>query len=631
LIYCDQLTIGMAFYFGINRIKSIAILDPIPHDFSSIISKLIIGFFGCRVIEADFFVGNIRIGDNKSLYLESRKLASHLALEYARSTVFASKTLSDINYKYGRDTIVLHIARQITMLIEKQILQVRVAEIFSKREIEAALYLRRPTFYSKNLLKDCNPQIALHFYGFWNYLEMIFIMSAKIFRSEYLWIFLNIISIIKSKSNSSNINGESSTPAVLINPDGEISLDRSYRSVGHWIDADKKYPEVKFYIWGGQSSVQNKINENQLSVSILKEKPSRKFLFLISKIDLTSPFFIIGKKCLKIVMFSTTDRCEKASLLLVSRLLFKANFFSVLCKALNIRVFFTGDTFSLDSDALILCSALNNLTTINYQYSNLACSNVLMGSTTDLMLTFTPRYESLWNLGGIRPRKFVAVGYPYDNRSEHIATRALRHRAELIKNGASYVVCYFDENIGPAKYGLISPENHFCELRLLAKMVLRDRSIGVIFKSQFRHRSPLKLMAGDHLFDAALLTGRIIDLQAGTHRNTILPSEAAKASDITISNLVGATASLEAALAGVRSIIINPNGVTTASDAIYKQSQSIIFAELSDALAAIQLYRLEKDKFSDLGDWTKFIKEFDQFCDGNSSSRIRKIINEALS
>jgi hypothetical protein len=93
---------------------------------------------------------------------------------------------------------------------------------------------------------------------------------------------------------------------------------------------------------------------------------------------------------------------------------------------------------------------------------------------------------------------------------------------------------------------------------------------------------------------------------------------------------VGATASLEAALAGRRSLLLNPYGFTGANDTIYSRAD-IVYRSMGEALDAVSRHRRGEPRAARLGDWSEILPVFDAFRDGRAADRMRKFIETLLS
>mgnify|MGYP004285010917 CR=1 FL=1 len=154
----------------------------------------------------------------------------------------------------------------------------------------------------------------------------------------------------------------------------------------------------------------------------------------------------------------------------------------------------------------------------------------------------------------------------------------------------------------------MNEEDHYQELLPLIKLGNRDETIAVITKSQFQMNSPSELFKNDEMLLQAIQSGRWVELCYGKHRNIFFPAEAAMASDIVIGHVVGATAGLEAVLAGSRCILLNPYNLQGANIEIFKQAD-IIYKNMDSALCAISFFRQGKPEYHNLGDCCSIIDQ----------------------
>jgi hypothetical protein len=120
-------------------------------------------------------------------------------------------------------------------------------------------------------------------------------------------------------------------------------------------------------------------------------------------------------------------------------------------------------------------------------------------------------------------------------------------------------------------------------------------------------------------------TGRYLELAAGAHRNIVFAAEAALSADLAVGHALGATAALEAALAGARAVLINPYGTTGANDTLYAQGD-IVYPSLEAALEAIAAFRGGVSARAGLGDWSAILGRFDRFRDGRAGHRMRAVL-----
>ena len=88
-------------------------------------------------------------------------------------------------------------------------------------------------------------------------------------------------------------------------------------------------------------------------------------------------------------------------------------------------------------------------------------------------------------------------------------------------------------------------------------------------------------------------------------------------------------ATLEAALAGSRSIILNPYGLKSDNDIFYADTD-IIYSTMDAALKAIECFRKGAAEYAGIGDWTPILQFFDPYRDGKSACRMRAFLENAI-
>ena len=144
-------------------------------------------------------------------------------------------------------------------------------------------------------------------------------------------------------------------------------------------------------------------------------------------------------------------------------------------------------------------------------------------------------------------------------------------------------------------------------------------------KSQFTRNSPSRMFGGRAELEAARASGRYVELCHGLHRNVAFPAEAALASDIAVGHAIGGTAVLEAALAGRRSLMLNPYAWWGSWDDLYGRAD-IVYPSLAAALEAIAALRAGDPARQGLGDWSAILPLFDPYRDGRSAARLRGLL-----
>ena len=178
-------------------------------------------------------------------------------------------------------------------------------------------------------------------------------------------------------------------------------------------------------------------------------------------------------------------------------------------------------------------------------------------------------------------------------------------------------------------HAFISQEDHSSEIMALLELVVNDASIGLVVKTQFQRNSPENISEIATARAKAEATGRYIELVHGIHRNIVFPAEAALSADIAIGHAVGATAALEAVLAGTRCILLNPYDVRGNNDLLYAKVD-VVYHSIDSTLNAIEDFRAGNPKRANLGDWASIMDQFDPFRDGNAGHRMRNLLEDIL-
>ncbi|MBM3359077.1 MAG: hypothetical protein FJY54_15290 [Betaproteobacteria bacterium] len=624
-IFCDDLNLRSALALARARAAEAHVLDPVPSTMWSRCLRLLLTASRCRVVEADFHAGSIKTQDGESLYLATRRHSSHLALRAARSVVSKHPDLAEINSRTGRDLIALRIARQIFTLLERKTLQILVAEALASSEAGATLYLSLPTNFDPAILDGVSAKIAVRYYRK---------RSRWLTRATWLgWALMQMgVQIIWRWRAALRFRGASriapqSRAGVLLVQEDEVSLDRSYRTQPHWFAEEESSPFATYLLGGGPApaAAPDRIPNG---LTVLDKKALGWIDHAARPDELSKRLARGGRRCLLRALAARTE-WDAAAWAVGARLLIRARLLATACRYLNIRVFLSGEPHLFDADVMHIFSTELGMSTVAFQYSNLAFGNVIAAAVADYMLLFSPRYAETWTYFGIRPKQFVTSGYVYDGAFQRVRDRAARWRSQLENAGARFVICYLDENVDPPKYGFMAPPDLEADIRELARLVLDNHDIGLVFKSQFRKHAPTVRLGSDRLLRDAVATGRVLDLYAGIHRNIIFPAEAALASDIAIGHPIGGTAALETALAGTRCLLVDDGRTRTANDELYARGK-VVFPSLPEALAAIRRFRRHEADFRALGDWSSFIHEMDPFRDGMSSLRLRRLLQDLV-
>ena len=610
-------------------------LDPLPGGWRGRIATAVMAGFGVRLFEEPFYAGHIDTPDGVPAQRAAAEHAVAVALPEMERIVAASPLLARLNAEWGRNTVLLQLCKSIAMTSggERSLygyaLRVQVARALAARDGHSAtLLLEQPAMFGARCLQEMAPDLAVLVYG----------PAAALLRSKTevarqaartaVRGLRGIRARLMQRRRTQSLRQRGATrPGVLLLQEDELTADRSYRSQPHWLDTAAPPPAFNTYVLAHRTGAPAPMPDPRLAALHVDGLSDDDLLALAHAGP--APAIVTsarraGRRCWRRALISASPS-ETTALALASRLFGVAADLGATASRLGIRAFMTAENYLVAGDAMTLVAQPLGIHTLSYQYTNIALRSPLMLTTADVLFTLAPAFHTHWGFGGIRPGAFVDIGYPYDGAIALVRARAQTAKQRLRAAGARCVIAYFDENffVG-TKYGLTTYEEHCAELQRLLELVLDDESIGVVTKVQFHRNAASRIPSLQTLVQRAEATGRYLELSRGEHRNVVLPAEAALTADITIGHAVGGTASLEAALAGARSIVLNPYRMRDANQALYRRAD-ILFESLDAALAAIDEYREGRRPL--LGDWTTVLPHLESFRDGGAGQRLRAALD----
>jgi hypothetical protein len=566
---------------------------------------------GIDIRTPNFFVGHMRADSGESIYHRSRKEAAELVFDIADEAIAQSPLLTDINDYYQRDTVKLHYAKRVAFPIEELIMRIYAAqEIAGDREYE--LWLEMPNFPTE-IIREHYQFVDIVFYGKSRTripdVKRLALEAGRFLRDTILSVFRKFSPRVVDRKHT-----------VLMVQEGEIGMDSRLRSQSHWLGCLSRTERPQICIAGVNPVPLNKKYLEEKGITILENRLPIPASMTPRQIEVMEK---VSDYCNRVFWASVTETNNQLrhTYKIVHNLLAESRRMAAAAIHSGCDVFLFSDPYMVSTDAFQLVAPALGVRTVSYQYSNLGFVHPVMLSTSDVMLIFSERFEELYAEMSIHPISFEHIGYPYDDVPKRVAQYSREHRQQLESMGAEFIICYFDESVQENRWGLISEEDHLEDLHMLFDLILNDPQMGIILKSQFVRNSATKKYHDDLLLKQAFQTGRILELESGTHRNRIFPAEAALASDIAIGHKFGATASLESAVAGIRSLLINRSGFISAHDELYAECE-IEFKSLREALDAIMKYRSGEKKYRKLGDWAEIIDQFVSYCDGGCAERI---------
>ena len=628
-VYLDEITLTSSWrLLFVRGINTLIVLEKI-----SKIQRFWVLLFQMRrvqVKEAIFFAGDLKTKDGEAITFPAFRQASIIALKASKQIVRSENELCHLNEIYGRNTIQLFIAKQLHLHIIYWTLRAMVVQALCS-ESRTEVWLRRPQRFDQAQLAEAFPGINFHFYRIVGFGNINLIITWILDVARQMKLRFGLISFSRRF-----IPPKTDKPSVLmLQENTNIRADRRLRAQPHhWLNGEEPPKEFNTYlvetrIFKIAATEEDKLQLSKEGVTILHKSV---FISATKAMRNNSTLRRIRRRRHALIrdVFKATGFANKFFLLQVALLLKRAEMIGSLALWLNTKVFLNREPQFIYADAMQLVGEELNICTIAYQYSNMGFLSPIMMSTADKFLIFSDMYKVIFQTEDISPGEFISTGYLYDGVARFFENRTQEHRKKLNQAGAKFIICFFDESVQDGRWGLVSKKEHLEEIRKLAETIIADPTMGLIVKSQYMRNSPSQMYPDDKIIEAAKATGRYLELMEGVHRNEIYPTEAALAADLCIGHKFGATAALEAAIAGVRTVLLDSYGTRKFSDSIYAQAD-IVYASMDSILMAIAGMRKRLEANEKLGDWSHILHHFDPFRDGKAADRLFNIINNQIS
>lgn len=629
MLFCDRLCLGACLAATALKLTTareanwLVSLDPLPRPAIASLLAFPVRLFGLRVKEAQFFAGHLKDPSGQSVYRAARCESAAMAFVAAARLMDRVPLLRELNEQHGRDTIRLHLTKRLWPELEEILRRALVAQALSTKNDAVCVLVRRPSGVDATILTAAVAGVEIRHYGSW--LARLYAWGSA---AEGIWIAAaQAGKFLFTRRGQPRPVDRRATPTVLMLQEDELGTDRTVRTQPHFLFPEDPTPDFRTYIWMSQKgSPDSECLAGLAAMRVVPLMPAdvARLARMHGRNSVPGALRRGGVRVLRAAL-SSLDAPTVLALAGTGKLLLRAATAAALCEAIGATVTLNGEPHLVDADAMLVAGFAMRVPSVAFQYSNISLVSPAMMTTADLMLLFSTQYGRNWQHDGIRPGLTADIGYLYGRVFPALATRAALHRARLAAAGARFILCFFDENVTSGKYGQMSPADHLDEIRSLADLVLSDPTVGVIVKTQFARNSPGRLYARDPIIAAAVATQRYVELYIEGNRNKAFPAEAALSADIAIGHVVGATAALEASLAGCRCLLLNRYESRGTWDDLYQRGD-IVYASMAELLAAVSAFRAGDPARAGLGDWSSFIQLFDRHRDGGAADRLRNLV-----
>jgi len=268
--------------------------------------------------------------------------------------------------------------------------------------------------------------------------------------------------------------------------------------------------------------------------------------------------------------------------------------------------------------------------TMAYQYSasNLFYPTKLLSAGESIQFVFSSAFERLFRDIEAPVEYMVKTGFIYDGATRELnrLDRAADMRRQLQANGATFILCFFDENSVNRWDILCSDEDAVRDYEYLLTWFLSDPALGIVFKPKNSTTLFERLAPISGIVEKARETGRCLFLTSEELYGNIFPAEAALVADICIGKLLGTSAPLESELAETPTLLVDTEGLRGHPFHDWGKGR-ILFEDWESLRVAVERFRSQPESAPRLGDWSPELSDLDPFQDGHAGLRMGSYIS----
>lgn len=162
-VYIDKLTLNSTWQLlRLKGLKKINVMDEFT-PFQKV-WRWLLKLRKIQVTIPSFIVEQLKMENNKSVIITSRKLAYNLAIKAAKQIVENDQELTRLNNTYGRNTLLLFISKYLPNIIEYWTVRAMASQVLCAGR-RPNIWLKRPDRFDEVLLKEALPDLDIRFYS----------------------------------------------------------------------------------------------------------------------------------------------------------------------------------------------------------------------------------------------------------------------------------------------------------------------------------------------------------------------------------------------------------------------------------------------------------------------------------
>jgi hypothetical protein len=570
---------------------------------------------------ADFFAGDLRTPEGEAISQAAAPLATTATFAGVDWLLDREPKLAELNRSIGRGTLRLLMAFEAYGSAYGFLLKVLAARTLNPT---SQVLVASTEMLPDSVVSQVVPDLVIHSYPASGLLRRYWDASRIVLGA--------LRRRMQLRLRSGKVRVHLGKMKVMASHDNDLISDPTLRGQPHWIWDQDDHEDLGVLVFPGYHTSKELEGLDmepfeKAGVHVLSDAELGYSRREASGTALDRDLASLGRVALRLAATSSDPRTRRAAGA-AFRLLDETRTVSAVAKERDVRCFLTAESHLLQSQAMAVVAEKTGVPLVAYQYSNLYTPTPAMLSTADHFLLFHKDFRSVFEYEGVAPGNFHATGYLYDCVFDRVRERSEEHRRSLEASGARFVICLFDESVSDAPYGSISSDAHLHDIHVVLRYLLDMPDVGLVIKSQFQFNTPSQLYPEDSVLREAAQTGRYLELNVSGNRgrrNVVYPAEAALVSDIALGNMLGGTASLEAALVGCRSLLVDSHRQRRPRRDLYDKAD-IVYPSMESAIEAIRQLRQGDPSAAGLGDWSPIIDQMDAFRDGRSALRLKSFL-----
>ena len=269
--------------------------------------------------------------------------------------------------------------------------------------------------------------------------------------------------------------------------------------------------------------------------------------------------------------------------------------------------------------------------TVNYERTHHSYPRLDLVGSADVMFNYSQSSADLEIESGSATKYHVVAGYLGDHRFPMLQDSARGIRDSLRRQGAKHILAFFDEgSVDDPRWNTIDHQMMQENYTFLLDKVVTEPWFGLVIKPKTPSTLRRRLGPVNGLLEQAEATGRCYLFEGGRISGWNPPAAAALAADLAVhGHLRSSTAGLEAALAGVPTLLLDREGWQV--DPLYRLGVGrVIFKDWEGLWEACTQHWASPEGIPGFGDWSSMLDEFDPFRDGRAAERMGTYIKWLL-